>query len=139
MYDRDDFDEHRHRHHRVGERGIAAAAARAVRALLAACQHDLAECLNAFNEIYLSHPDPDESGLTLAQAIGGVARRATATAIFALAITERRTWRRSRTDTSAGPGGRPSPGPASHNSFPYPLKQRRASACPTLPAACPHA
>ena len=58
-------------------------------ALLTASQHDLAECLITFNEVYLSHPDPDESGLTLAQAIGGVARRATATAIFALAITER--------------------------------------------------
>ena len=60
-----------------------------VRALLAASQLDLAECLITFNEVYLSYPDPDESGLTLAQAIGGVARRATATAIFALAITER--------------------------------------------------
>ena len=60
-----------------------------VSAMLAASQYDLAGCLITFNEVYLSYPDPDESGLTLAQAIGGVARRATATAIFALAIAQR--------------------------------------------------
>ena len=31
------------------------------------------------------------------------------------------------------------PRPGQPEPFPYPLKQRRASACPTLPAACPHA
>ena len=31
----------------------------------------------------------------------------------------------------------PRPGQPEH--LPYPLRQRRASACPTLPAACPHA
>ena len=60
-----------------------------VSAMLAASQLDLAESLNTFNEVYLSHPDPDKSGLTLAQAIGGVARRATATAIFTLGIAQR--------------------------------------------------
>ena len=111
-----------------------------LRAMLADWQHDLAESLNAFNGIYLNHDDHDEPdrrfralhrcghparyrrgdlhpGHHPAPAPGGAAE-----------LT-----------TSAGPGGRPSPGPASHNSFPYPLKQRRASACPTLPAACPHA
>ena len=86
-------------------------------AMVADCQDDLAQSLNAFNALYDDDADHVPAN-TLEQALGAIARQATAVAIFTLGIAPRRTWRRSRTDTSAGPGGRPSPGPASQNSSP---------------------
>ena len=104
------------------------------------CQSGLADSLNAFNDIYISHDDGGEPSTEAiarpsVRSPGGLPPWRSSPS----ASPTVRTWQRTRTDISAGPGGRPSPGPASHNSFPYPLKQRRASACPTLPAACPHA
>ena len=60
-----------------------------VRAMLADWQHDLAESLNAFNGIYLDHPDQDEPDSAYAHSIGEVTRRATAVAIFTLGISQR--------------------------------------------------
>ena len=60
-----------------------------VRAVLADCQHDLAERLNEFNDIYLDGSGQDVPTDTLQHAIGEVARQSTATAIFALALCTR--------------------------------------------------
>ena len=57
--------------------------------MLADSQHDLAESLNAFNDIYLSHEDQQEPAQALKDAVGAIARQATATAIFALGIAQR--------------------------------------------------
>jgi hypothetical protein len=56
-------------------------------AMLADCQSDLAHSLNAFQEIY-GHADHVPAD-TLKEAIGGIARQATATAIFALGVSQR--------------------------------------------------
>jgi hypothetical protein len=62
-----------------------------VRAVLADLQRDLAQSLDAFNDICRDHAardkgtDPD----TLKAAIGEVAEQATCTAIFALGLTQR--------------------------------------------------
>jgi hypothetical protein len=70
-----------------------------VSAMLAASQYDLAECLITFNEVYLSHPDPDESGLTLAQAIGGSPGGPPPRRSSPWPSRSARTWWRSTTDT----------------------------------------
>ena len=58
--------------------------------MLADCQHDLAESLNAFNGIYLNHADHDEPPTALTRSPRGqVTRQATAMAIFTLGITQR--------------------------------------------------
>jgi hypothetical protein len=57
-------------------------------AMVATWQNELAESLNAFNEVYLD----DECGETadvIASALGQVTRRATAMAIFTLGISQR--------------------------------------------------
>ena len=64
-----------------------------VRAMLADSQHELAESLNAFNGIYLNRTDCEESADAFTQAIGEVTRRATAMAIFALGVSQRRAAR----------------------------------------------
>ena len=57
-------------------------------AVMAACQNDLADSLNAFNQVYLDD-QCGESAAAMTQAIGAIARRATAAAIFALGISQR--------------------------------------------------
>ena len=52
------------------------------------CQNGLAESLNAFNESYLDD-ECGESAAAMTEAIGAVARRATAAAIFTLGISQR--------------------------------------------------
>jgi hypothetical protein len=53
--------------------------------MVATCQLDLAKRLDAFNALYLGNPSEDE----MAETLGGIARRATAAAIFALGIAHR--------------------------------------------------
>jgi len=60
-----------------------------VRAMLADSLHELAESLNAFNGIYLTHADGHESADAFAQAIGEITRRATVMAIFTLGLRQR--------------------------------------------------
>jgi hypothetical protein len=60
-----------------------------VRAALGDLQHDLAERLNAFNDIYLNDTDNTVPTDTLKEAIGEVARQSTAVAIFSLALCTR--------------------------------------------------
>ena len=58
-------------------------------AVATACQNDLAQSLNAFNGICLSHDDDDEPSTEIIRALGQVTRRATAMAIFTLGIAQR--------------------------------------------------
>jgi hypothetical protein len=53
--------------------------------MVATCQLDLAKSLDTFNALCLGNPSEDE----LAIALGAIARRATAAAIFALGIAHR--------------------------------------------------
>ena len=53
------------------------------------CQSGLADSLNAFNDIYISHDDGGEPSTEAMRAIGQVTRRATALAIFTLGIAHR--------------------------------------------------
>jgi hypothetical protein len=57
--------------------------------MAATCQNDLAESLNAFNVICLSHDDGEEPSTEVMRALGQVTRRATALAIFTLGIAHR--------------------------------------------------
>jgi len=87
MYDRDDFD------------SIATAIAAwqlaaqqmplpDLTAMVASCQNDLANSLNAFNDLCGNRADHVPAD-TFATAIGAIARQATATAIFTLGISQR--------------------------------------------------
>ena len=58
-------------------------------AVATTCQNDLAESLNAFSKICLSHDDGDEPSTEVMRALGQVTRRATAMAIFTLGISQR--------------------------------------------------
>jgi len=49
-------------------------------------QDSLAQSLDAFNDLYINHADCDGSADTIALAIGAVAQRATALAIFTLGV-----------------------------------------------------
>lgn len=57
--------------------------------LAATSQASLAESLDAFNDLYLNHADCDPSADMIALALGAIAKRATATAIFTLGIASR--------------------------------------------------
>ena len=57
--------------------------------MMAIWQNDLIESLNAFNASYTCHHDGDDPSDEFRYAIGEVARRATAMAIFALAAAQR--------------------------------------------------
>ena len=54
--------------------------------LVAEWQTSLAESLDNFNDLYLNHADCDGSADMIALALGAVAKRATAVAIFTLGI-----------------------------------------------------
>ena len=58
-------------------------------AITTTCQHALANSLNAFNTLCLSHADGDEPTAEAMQARGEVTRQATAAAILALGISLR--------------------------------------------------
>jgi hypothetical protein len=60
-----------------------------VRAVLADFQHDLAERLNTFNDIYLNDAGHEASTDSLQLAISEIARHSTATAIFSIALCVR--------------------------------------------------
>jgi hypothetical protein len=60
-----------------------------LRDILAARQHALAVSLDAFNLIYHNHGEHPECTDMIQDALGEVARNATAAAIFALGIAER--------------------------------------------------
>ena len=95
-------------------------------AMVTRWQTSLTESLYAFNEAYGTYADCDESADLLKTALGEVTRRATAVAIFTLAITYRaRTGGAAQLNADAGPGGRPSPGPASQND-PLPREKQRS-------------
>lgn len=57
-------------------------------ALVADCQNDLAHSLNTFHDLYDDHADQMAAD-TINNALGAIARQATATAIFALGISQR--------------------------------------------------
>ncbi len=57
--------------------------------IAATCQNDLAQSLNAFNDICTSHDDGQEPTAEIMRALGQVTRRATAMAIFTLGIAQR--------------------------------------------------
>jgi hypothetical protein len=58
-------------------------------AVAATFQNGLAESLNAFNGICLSHDDGEEPSTEVMRSLGQVTRRATAMAIFTLGIARR--------------------------------------------------
>ena len=58
-------------------------------AVATTCQNDLAQSLNAFNDICTSHDDGHEPSTEVMRALGQVTRRATAMAIFTLGIAYR--------------------------------------------------
>jgi hypothetical protein len=58
-------------------------------ATLATWQDELAETLNAFNDIIVNHADCDGSADLLELALGQIARLSTAMAIFTLGISQR--------------------------------------------------
>ena len=62
-----------------------------LRVMLATWQDSLAESLDAFNGIFGDHGDHRECTDMIQQAIGEVARNATAAAIFTLGISHRAT------------------------------------------------
>jgi LmbE family N-acetylglucosaminyl deacetylase len=60
-----------------------------LRELLATWQHDLAHSLDDFNMIYADHGDHHECADLIQEAMGEVARTATAAAIFTLGLSQR--------------------------------------------------
>ena len=58
-------------------------------ATVAAWQDELAEILNAFNDVIVNHADCDGSAGLLELALGQIARLSTAMAIFTLGISQR--------------------------------------------------
>jgi hypothetical protein len=60
-----------------------------LRELLAARQHALALSLDAFNVIYDHHGDHPQCADLIQEALGEIARNATAAAIFALGLSQR--------------------------------------------------
>ena len=58
-------------------------------AVATTCQNDMAESLNAFSGVCLSHDDGEEPTAEVMRALGQVTRRATAMAIFTLGIARR--------------------------------------------------
>jgi hypothetical protein len=60
-----------------------------LRDMLATWQHTLAHSLDDFNAIYHDHGDHRECADVIQQAIGEIARNATAAAIFTLGISQR--------------------------------------------------
>jgi hypothetical protein len=60
-----------------------------LRALVTACQHGLALSLDAFNDLCRDHAEHDECTDAIKDAIGELARQATATAIFILGLSTR--------------------------------------------------
>jgi hypothetical protein len=60
-----------------------------VRAILATWQHDLAHSLDDFNLIYADHGEHRECADLIQEAIGEIARNATAAAIFTLGLSQR--------------------------------------------------
>jgi hypothetical protein len=60
-----------------------------LRAVMATWQDSLAESLDAFNDIYADRDESGQCAASFAQAIAAVTRRATATAIFALGLSQR--------------------------------------------------
>jgi hypothetical protein len=60
-----------------------------LRDLLASWQHDLASSLDDFNALYGDHGDHPECADLIQEAMGQVARTATAAAIFTLGLSQR--------------------------------------------------
>jgi hypothetical protein len=58
-------------------------------AAVAAWQDELAETLNAFNDLIVNHADCDGSADLIELALGAIARLSTAMAIFTLGINQR--------------------------------------------------
>ena len=95
-------------------------------AMVATWQNSLAESLNDFNDQSTPATTDGDESADASGAIGEVVRRATAMAIFALGIAQRAAPGGAPELThSAGPGGRPSPGPASQN-HPLPREKQRS-------------
>ena len=60
-----------------------------LRDMLASWQHDLANSLDDFNALYGDHGDHPECADLIQEAMGQVARTATAAAIFTLGLSQR--------------------------------------------------